>query len=623
MQAQSEKIKLQIDTLPARTGVYLFKDAAGSVLYVGKATNLKARVRSHFQDAGADASKARLMTSQTSQVEVIATDSELEALILESNLIKRYRPPYNVRLRDDKKYPYLKITLKEEFPAIVVVRDMEEDGSRYFGPYASTRAMWETVRHVTRTFKIRPLYLQSGTRRAGCPWKPPKRRKPCLYYHIGECTAPCDRLISAEDYRDSAVQAAMFLEGRSESLLEDLRKRMDEHSRNLQFEAAARIRDQLQAIERTLEQQKIVLPSAGDADVLGISLQEDLGCAAVLQIRRGRLIGQDRHVIEGVSGMEEEPALSGFMEQYYQRAASVPPVVLVPVRLPEAALISQWLQRREAKARVALPHRGVKKRLVDMAQENARVQLQQLLEQESLRKTRGRQAIADLARVLALPRAPNRIEAFDISTIAGSESFGSMVVFENGEPRKSDYRRFKVRIERGVPDDFAMMREVLERRLRATASPKFAKLPDLLLVDGGKPQLTAALDAMRELSLSIPCAALAKQHEELFVPGKPGPVILPAHSRALHLLQSVRDEAHRFAQAYHHVLRSRQARKSILDEIPGIGPQRKATLLSHFRSIRRLRDASVEEIAALPGIGSAAAQAIVEHLTAQATEDST
>jgi excinuclease ABC subunit C len=621
MQAQAEKLRLQIETLPARTGVYLFKDAAGGVLYVGKATNLKARVRSHFQDRGAEASKARLMTSQVSQVEVIATDSELEALILESNLIKRYRPAYNVRLRDDKKYPYLKITVNEEFPALVVVRDMNEDGARYFGPYASTRAMWETVRHVTRTFKIRPLYLQSGTRRAGCPWRRPKRRKPCLYYHIGECSAPCDLLISAEDYRNSALQAAMFLEGRSENLLTDLRERMGQHSRNLQFEAAARIRNQLQAIERTLEQQKIVLPSAGDADVLGVSLQEDLGCVAVLQIRRGRLIGQDRHVIEGVSGMEEEQALSGFMEQHYQRAAFVPSVVLVPIRLPEAALISRWLQRREAKARVAVPHRGVKKQLVDMAHENARVQLQQLLEQESLRKTRGEQAIADLAKMLGLPRPPRRIEAFDISTIAGSESVGSMVVLENGEPRKSDYRRFKVRLEKGAPDDFAMMREVLERRLRATASPKFAKLPDLLLVDGGKPQLTAALKAMSELSLSIPCAALAKQHEEIFVPGKAGPVILPAHSRALHLLQSVRDEAHRFAQAYHHVLRSRQARKSLLDEIPGIGPHRKAALLSHFRSIRRLREASAEEIAAVPGIGRAAAQIIVQHLKEQAVED--
>ena len=621
MQGQPEKLKLQLETVPARTGVYVFKDAAGSVLYVGKAGNLRNRVRSHFQEGDAFGGKARLMASQVSSVEVIATDSELEALILESNLIKRYRPPYNVRLRDDKKYPYLKITLNEEFPARVVVREMQEDGARYFGPYANTKAMWQTVRHVTRMFKVRPRY-ESGTQRAGCPWKPPKQRRPCLYYHIGECSAPCDRLISTEEYRHSALQAAMFLDGRGERLLEALRQRMDELSKALQFEAAARMRDQLHAVERSLEQQKIVLPGAGDADVLGIGLQEDIGCVVVLQIRRGRLIGHDRHVIEGVSGMEEDQALGGFMEQYYQRAAFVPPVVLVGIRLREAVLVGRWLARRRgSKVTVSVPQRGVKRALVGMAQDNARVQLQQLLEQESLRKTRGKQAIGDLARILGLPLPPARIEAFDISSIAASESVGSMVVFENGEPKKSDYRRFKIRFEKGVPDDFAMMREVLERRLRAAATPKFAKLPDLILVDGGRPQLTAALTAMNELSISIPCAALAKRHEEIYVPERAAPVILAAHSRALQLLQRMRDEAHRFAQAYHHTLRARQTRRSLLDEIPGVGPQRKAALLTHFRSLRRLREASVEEIAAVPGVGRAAAQAIVDHLRAQASKE--
>jgi len=593
------------------------KDAAGAVLYVGKAANLRSRVRSYFQAAGDLTPRGKLMVPQVADVEIIATDSEVEALILESNLIKRHRPPFNVRLRDDKKYPYIKITLNEEFPALVVVRDMEPDKARYFGPYANTKAMWETIRHIRRLFGIRCRYVASVTRKAGCPWDPPKPlARPCLYYYIGECTGVCAGLISPEEYRRNARQAAMFLEGSGDDLIRALSRRMGEASEALEYETAARLRDQIESIERSLEQQKAVVTDGKDADVLGHSLQEDQGCVAVLQIRKGKLVGQDQYMIQGVSGMPESQALAGFVEQYYHRAASVPPSVMLPLAPDDQEVLQEWLaSRRGARVELLVPKRGVKRDLVEMAQSNARIHLQQELERESAQKTRGRRAVADLQQALHLQRAPERIEAYDISNIAGTEAVGSMVVFEQGVAKKSDYRRFKVRLDKGAPDDVGMMREILERRLKAAAgSPKFSKLPELMLVDGGKPQLSAALKAMRELGMSLPCAALAKRHEEVFLPGRANPVLLPQNSRALHLLQQVRDEAHRFAQAYHHVLRSKRTRESLLDQIPGIGPARKKQLLAHFRSLRRLKQATLEEIAGVPGIGQSAARTILEHL---------
>lgn len=593
------------------------KDAAGAVLYVGKAANLRSRVRSHFQAAGDLAPRSRLMLPQVADVEIIATDSEVEALILESNLIKRHRPPFNVRLRDDKKYPYIKITLDEPFPAMVVVRDMEPDKARYFGPYASTKAMWQTIRLIGRLFGIRPLYVPSVTRKAGCPWRPPKPLpRPCLYYYIHECTGPCAGLIPGEEYRANARQAAMFLEGSGEDLIRALRQQMDKASQTLQFETAARLRDQIRALERSLEEQKAVMTDGKDADVLGHSLQEDQGCVAVLQVRKGKLVGQDQYMVQGVSGMQESQALAGFIEQYYQRAATVPPTVLLPLEPDDRGVLEDWLaSRRGARVSLSVPKRGIRRNLVQMACSNARIHLTQELERESAQKTRGERAVADLQAALNLPRPPRRIEGYDISNIAGAEAVGSMVVFEGGAPKKSEYRRFKVRLSEGAPDDVGMMREILERRLKAAAgSPRFARLPDLMLVDGGKPQLNAAVKAMHQLALSLPCAALAKRHEEVFLPGRRNPVLLPQNSRALYLLQQVRDEAHRFAQSYHHTLRSRTTRESMLDRIPGIGPTRKKQLLAHFRSIERLRQASLEEIASVAGIGQSAARTILAHL---------
>jgi excinuclease ABC subunit C len=645
-------LREKLAQLPDQPGVYLMKDAGGAVLYVGKAASLRSRVRSYFQPGAGLGPKLQMMVERVANLDYIATDSETEALVLEHNLIKRHRPRYNVRLRDDKKYPYIKITFQEEFPVLMVVRNMERDGAQYFGPFASTKAMWETIRQVRRMFGLRQLYIQSANRKAGCPWKParftsqrlaragepPKpMARPCLDYYIGLCTGPCVNLIGPEEYRARAHDTALFLEGRHEGLLSSLREQMEQAAAELRFEQAVRLRDQVQALERALTEQKVVLHShrrsiasslrpenrgfggvgmaterGEDMDVVAHALQEDSGCVVVAKVRQGKLIDQEAHIIEGVSGLTDGEILSGFIGQYYPRAAQIPPLILTPCKLPQPDDATNLLQRlRGAKVELLAARRGTKRKLVEMAANNAALHLKEVTETESARRRRAQEAVLELQEVLGLPVPPQRVECYDISTIRGQESVGSMVAFEDGLPKKSDYRRFEIAGVHGRPDDPAMMREVLERRLRAAqARKKFAALPDLIVLDGGKGQLSAALRAMEELGTTMPAAALAKEHEFVYVPGRQGPVILPSHSKALHLLQQVRDEAHRFAQAYHHTLRRRRAQESILDSIRGIGAQRRRALMQHFRSLQRLRSATVEEMAAVPGMTRRAAEAV-------------
>jgi excinuclease ABC subunit C len=620
--SMEEKLK----TLPAKAGVYLMKDASGKVIYVGKAASLRHRVQSYFQD-GDLAPRVRSMVERVRDFDYLITTSEVEALVLEFTLIQRHRPRYNVRFRDDKRYPYIKITVAEKHPAILVVRRQEEDGARYFGPYPSSRSMWETIRLLRKTFRLRMANYGSGSRRAGCPWRPARgrRQRACLYYYIGECLGPCvEDLVSDAEYQEAVRETVLFLEGRHAGLLEALREQMEQSAAEMRFEAAARIRDRLQAVERVTERQEVVSPRGEEADVVALAIQEDTAAATVLQIRDGRLIGQTRRLLEGVTGLPDAEILAEFVSRHYQLAASVPREILLPRKLPDQALVATWLaERRGGAVRLLVPRRGRKRDLLAMAEENAAQHLHETLERESVAVRRGKEAVADIQRALKLSLPPERIEAFDISTLFGGEAVGSMIVFEGGLPRRDEYRRFRIRLGNGKPDDTAMMREMLDRRLQAAVSGnvKFEKLPDLLLVDGGLGQLNVARRALADLNLRLPIAGLAKRHEEIYLPDRAAPLLLPAHSRALHLLQRVRDEAHRFALAYHRRLRARKTRESVLDEISGVGPGRKQLLLARYSSISQLRRADPEQLATLPGIGRRLAEAILTHLREEDGEE--
>jgi len=604
--------------LPHQPGVYLMRDAAGRPIYVGKAASLRGRVRSYFQDPAGLAPRTRALVERVHALDWIVTDSELEALILESTLIKRYHPRYNVRLRDDKKYPYLKVTVNEEWPRLVVVRDMTRDGARYFGPYTNTGAMWETIRVLRQVFNLRQSLVASATRRGGCSWQPGRKvTRACLNYYIGKCLGPCIGAVSPETYRAAVKEAMLFLEGRTESVVRALQQHMEQEAAHLNFEGAARLRDKLAAIARATEAQKMVLPGARDADVVAAHLREDLAVVVVFQVRNGRLVGQENLVLEGVSGVPEEQVLAEFVKQYYARVAFVPGRLLLPRAIEEQEFLAAWLVRqRGGPVRLLVPVRGERRRLVELAQENARLQLEQEISRKGAQDQRAREALAELAEALGLAEPPARIECYDISNLMGQEAVGSMVVFRGGQPDKSSYRRFRIRREE-TPDDYAMLREVLERRLRAAAvSEKFSQLPDLLVVDGGQGQLALATRALAELGLSLPVAALAKEHEDLYLPGRPHPVVLPRNSKALFLLQRLRDEAHRFALAYHQSLRQRKVRESVLDNIPGVGPVLKQRLLARFHSVRRLAAASAEELSEVPGMSRKTAQAIAQALQA-------
>jgi excinuclease ABC subunit C len=611
------ELERKLDDVPTNPGVYLMKDRAGKVIYVGKAASLRPRVRSYFQERADLTPRTAAMVDRVADVDWIVTDSEIEAFHLEFNLVQRHRPRYNVRLSDDKRYPYVKVTLNEPFPRIVVVRRIERDGARYFGPYANTQAMWATIRLVRQLFGVRQSYVGSAKKRGGCPWTDTSkwRARPCLDYHIRLCIAPCSQYATAEEYREAADKVVWFLEGNYDRLVDHLRAKMEEESAAMRFESAARYRDQIEAIEKAMAEQKMTSLRPEDEDILADVLRADQACVGVSLVREGKLIGQEHYLLQAVSGLPEEHVLAEFVKQHYEKSAMVPRRILLPHAIEDADAIAAWLaDRRGSKVALETPRRGVKRELVELALQNARLYLDHVQEREDDQRRRGQEAVAELQRALDLTVPPNRIEAFDISTLHGAEAVGSMIVFEGGVPRKSDYRRFKVRLDKGEADDFALMREVLSRRLGAamTRHQKFETLPDLLLVDGGKGQLNVALRALRELNLGIPAAGLAKEHESLFVEGRAHPIALPAHSRALHLLQRVRDEAHRFAITYHRSLRSRRTRESVLDGIRGVGKVRKQKLLTHFGSIRGIARAPAEEIARIAGVGKETVRRIQE-----------
>jgi excinuclease ABC subunit C len=606
-------IKERLSSLPAKPGVYLMRDAAGKVIYVGKAIRLRDRVRSYFHAAGGQTRKVRRLVQHLTDFEFIVTGSELEALILECNLIKKYRPRYNVRLKDDKRYPYIKITLQEDFPRIYTVRRMENDGARYFGPYTSSKAVRQTMELLRKLFP----YLTCKREITG------QDKRPCLYYHIGRCAGPCIGAVSPEEYRALIGQILLFLEGKQERIVSRLRRDMEEAAQALNFERAAALRDQIQALQQVIEKQKVVFAAGSDQDVIAFAREDGQACVQIFFIRGGKLIGREYFVLTGTQDVESPEIMTSFVKQFYDKAAYIPSNILLQHNIDEALVIEGWLRKkRGTKVTIRVPRRGKGRQLVQMVAENALETLAQLQAEWAAEQARQVTALDELQTHLDLAQAPTRIECYDISNIQGKSATGSMVVFVKGVPRKSDYRRFRIKRAEGA-DDYAMLQEVLSRRFKRVAGEQqrgideegWGILPDLLIVDGGKGQLNAALKVMAELGVDhIPAIGLAKQREEVFVPGRSKPILLPRDSEALYLLQRVRDEAHRFAITYHRRLRQGKGLSSALDDVPGIGPKRRQALLRHFGSVEAIREASVEELVTVKGMSRDVAERVKEQL---------
>ncbi|GAW29782.1 excinuclease ABC subunit C [Carboxydocella sp. ULO1] len=603
------ELQHKLEHLPEQPGVYLMKNAGGQVIYVGKARVLKNRVRSYFQSTANQTEKVRAMVEQIADLEYIITDTEVDALMLECNLIKKYRPRYNVLLKDDKHYPYIKVTVQERYPRVLYVRKVERDGARYFGPYVHAGAVKETLHLLKKLFPLR-----------SCPGSTlTERSRPCLQFHIRRCSAPCSGEISREQYLRTVEDVLLFLEGKYSHLIKQLQQEMNKAAEKWDFERAARLRDQIKALEILGEKQKMLTPGGGDRDVLAVARGIWETCGVILLIRHGTLLGREVFFLGDIQGYSREEIMAALVKQYYSQAQFIPGEVILAEGVPEEEreVIEQWLQaRRGKKVELLVPRRGEKKALTEMAHKNA-VQELELKEAAILKERETReQGLKELAQALGLATPPRRIECYDISNTQGSESVGSMVVFLDGKPAPECYRRFKIKTVIG-PDDFASMAEVLRRRLERArkGDEKFAQLPDLLIVDGGKGQLAAARRVMEELGFGhIPTFGLAKEEEWLFAPHQSEPIILPRQSQGLYLLQRIRDEAHRFALTYHRKLRTQRNLRSVLEEVPGIGSKRKQALYKHFGSLAKIRAATVEELAAVPGMNQQVAQALWEWL---------
>ena len=601
---------------PVGPGVYQMKDEQGRVLYVGKAANLRSRLRSYFTPAAHHEPKIRRMLTRVTDYDYIVTDSPAEALILENTLIKKHRPPFNARLKDDKTYPYIKIDRAEEFPQIYITRRVENDGAVYFGPFATAHSIRKTLALLKKLFPYRSCTkVITG-----------KDARPCLEYFINRCAAPCTGEIDKENYHKIIDQVVLFMEGKTEPVLADLKKKMLEASDKLEFERAAVLRDQTRAIERVSEEQQIKTASARghDLDAIGMATQNDQACLEVFFVRNGKLIGRDTFVMDGTQDDPPERVMTGFVKQFYQSTPFVPKRILLQHKLEETDEIQQWLrEKRGGAVTIRMAQRGPNRRLVELAAANAEQQLSQMRVKWWSNTDALQEAMTELQEELNLPAPPRTIECYDISNIQGSHPVGSMVTFEDGAPRTSRYRRFKIKKVEGI-DDYAMMQEMLRRRFRKLAQShgkgasgpngvdgSFAekpargwdKTPDLVIIDGGKGHLSAALEVFLELGIDfIPLSSIAKENEWIFVPQTPEPIALSRRSPALHLVQRVRDEAHRFAVTYHRKLRSKSSTQSSLDMVQGIGPKRKRMLMRRFGSLKGIREAALDEIMTVPGI---------------------
>ena len=603
-----EKLK----TLPEAPGVYLMKDRVGRIIYVGKSASLKSRVRSYFQPSSDHTAKIRWLVSKIVDFETIVVNSEIESLILECNLIKRHRPYFNMKYRDDKRYPMLEVSTGDTYPKLRVVRRPHSSRHRYFGPFPDAGALRRTIKILQKVFRIRTCHQDMNK----------KLQRPCLDYYIGLCTAPCTRFVSPQEYRQQVDLALEFLEGHSERLLRRLREEMTREAELLNFERCARIRDMLADLERTAEKQKVVLTGAEDEDYLAVASERDLVCAQVLQVREGKLVGHRFFLLESPGGSEPSEQIAGFIKTYYLENSFIPQRVHCCVLPEEKELLQEWLSGLGGRrTEIRVPQRGEKRELMQIAEKNANQQL----DQEKLRPSRGaesrRLALEELQTALGLSEPPWRMECVDISNFQGRQAVGSLTVFEQGQSRPDQYRRFRIR-SGDTPDDFRMMREVLSRRFHRPADDAgeerraFESLPDLLIVDGGKGQLGVAVEVLQELGLSqqVALAGLAKENEWLFVPGDKEPVILAPTSRALLMVTHMRDETHRFAIQYHRQVRKVAFKQSALDDAPGIGQGRKQSLLKHFGSLKRLAQASLPELEGVPGLGPKLARQLHDYL---------
>jgi excinuclease ABC subunit C len=608
--------------LPSSPGVYLMKDAEGKIIYVGKAANLPDRVRSYF-GGGPLAPKIERMVGRIADIEFFVTRSEQEALILENNLIKRYHPYYNVRLRDDKTFPYLKISLNEEWPRVYFTRRFENDGGRYFGPFASARSVRQTLKALKNIFPFRTCTkpITGADSRA------------CLEYHLGRCVGPCIGAASREEYAEVIKQVILFLEGNEDLVVDQLEKKMQQAAEEMKYETAASLRDEIQAIHSVIEGQHIAASVKGEQDVIALALNRE-ALAQVFFVRRGRLIGRESYALQGTENEPPAEIMTDFVKQFYASSAYVPPLLLLQHPVEDAAIVQDWLKtKRGGRVDIQVPKRGPKKGLVDEVAENARQALQLMRVKRLAVPKEAKAALEEVQRVLKLPHPPRRIEGYDISNIQGKAAVGSMVVSEDGKARPAHYRRFRIKT---VPaaDDYAMLQEVLRRRFKrasseangalansvlantesAASGETWAILPDLILIDGGKGQLNAVLEVFKELGVNVPAIGLAKEFEEIFVPGQSQPIRLPGNSAGLQLLQRLRDEAHRFALGYHLKVRRREGFESVLDSIPGVGPKRKRALLRKFGSVRGIREASLADLMATDRIPERLARSVKEYL---------
>jgi len=610
----TKAVEEKLATLPTRPGCYLHKDSTGTIIYVGKAINLRNRVRSYFQKSANHTPKVRRLVSNIADFEYIVCDNELEALVLECTLIKKHQPHYNVRLRDDKQYPYLCLTMSEPFPRLLLVRRVRQDGNRYFGPYPSSRAVYATMELINRLFPL----ISCGKSFDGRPVQ-----KPCLYHHLGQCLAPCAGIAEKDEYAQAVKDVGDFLDGRQEQIIKKLRLEMDEAAENLEFERAIRLRDRLQGVEEVLQRQKVITNEMVDQDVIAV-VEDETGlngaCVQMFFIRGGKLIGQNHFLVEGTGEETQGEVVSQFVTQYYQGANFIPQEILLPCDMDEISIVQSWLrQKKGRKVEISVPVRGDKKKLVDMATANAGHALEQM--KASMRAKLGstERALQELAEALGLPEPPNRIECFDISNTQGENQVASMVVCENGQMNKQEYRRFKIKREDEKPNDFASMKEVVLRRLLEAKAdnPRFNRLPGLLIVDGGRGQVSSAMAAMEEAGLAVPLAGLAKQFEHLYLPNEPDPVILSRNSQALYLVKRIRDEAPRFANTFQAQVRGKKATHSVLDDIPGIGPKRRKALQLHFGSVKKMKEATLDELAKIPGMNQSLAETVYDHIHAE------
>lgn len=593
----NEKIDKALAVLPNRPGVYLMRDEKGKIIYVGKAVVLKNRVRSYFRNLAAHTPKVKALVAKVHDIETIVTDNEMEALILECNLIKEHRPRYNISLKDDKSYPYLKVTLQEEFPRIYVTRRIMRDGAKYYGPYADAGALHATVKLIREMFPLRNCRKMSQNR-------------PCLQYHIKQCLAPCAGYVSPEEYGKMIKAVSLLVEGRTSDVVKDLKRRMNAAAEGYFFEEAARLRDQLQAVGRLNEQQKAVT-GGGDQDAIAIARDATGGCIQIFFVRGGKLVGRDNYFVTTESGETEEEILTAFLKQYYLDATFVPREILVPV-LPEKEeqeLLVEWLSKKaQRKVELLKPQKGMKHELLKMVADNAEKNLLERLRKGQLSLKSEEQAAEDLKTALKLTTPLDRIDCFDISHTQGSETVASMVVFRNGTASKKDYRRYKLLSTEGKPDDFKSMQEVVFRRYR-----DLEDLPSLVIIDGGKGQLSSALEVIRGVGLQeLPVIGLAKREEEIFIEGAHESLLLSKDSDALKLIQRIRDEAHRFAITYHRKLRGKRNLVSVLDHIPGVGPKRRQALWKQFGSLAAIKAAEQEDLAAVEGMNKTTAQKIYD-----------